>query len=242
MDSNYREYNYEDSFARIDAILATPSGNFEETDNLPDRDKLTFTNGFYAYCTALFIDVRESSELPSFYTRPVLAKIYRAFISEMVAIFNSDLDAREINIVGDCVWGVYNTPRKSDIDDVFRLAYTANSLIKILNYKMRVCGYERELRVGVGMSVGRALMIKAGYSGSGIQDVVYMGDVVNNAAKLAGRGSNGWDVPPIFVDDLVYSNLNEHNQGFLRWAGYGPIYSGDIVDAEMEAWYVVHCT
>jgi hypothetical protein len=31
-------------------------------------------------------------------------------------------------------------------------------------------------------------MIKACYSGSGINDVVYMGEVVNRAAKLASQG------------------------------------------------------
>jgi class 3 adenylate cyclase len=44
------------------------------------------------------------------------------------------------------------------------------------------------IRSGIGMSYGRALMIKAGFNGSGINDVVYMGDVVNRASKLAGLG------------------------------------------------------
>jgi class 3 adenylate cyclase len=191
MDSNYRAYNYISSFSRIDDILALPAGNYEEVNALPDRDRLTFTNGFYAYCSAMFIDIRDSSTLPSKYKRPALAKLYRAFISEMVAIFNSATFAREINIVGDCVWGVYNTTLKSKIDEVFGLAATANSLAKTLNYKLGKAGYDTPIRVGIGMSYGRALMIKAGHSGSGINDVVYMGDVVNEAAKLASKGSEG---------------------------------------------------
>jgi class 3 adenylate cyclase len=118
---------------------------------------LTFTNGFYAYCSALFIDIRDSSLLPDKYTRPRLAKLYRAFISEMVAIFNSDSSAREVNIVGDCVWGVYNTPSKTDIDDVFSLAYHANSLVKVLNYKLTKAGFEKTISCGIGMSYGRAI-------------------------------------------------------------------------------------
>ena len=34
----------------IDEILEAADASFEEVDSLPARDKLTFTNGFYAYC------------------------------------------------------------------------------------------------------------------------------------------------------------------------------------------------
>lgn len=148
MDSNPKTYDHVASAARIDAILAQPQGNYEEKDSLPDRTTLTYTNGFYAKCTALFVDLRDSSSLPSAYNRPALAKLYRAFISETVAILNSDTGAREINIVGDCVWAVYNTPYKTDIDDIFALASKTNSLLKILNYKQNAHPGRHRPRLG----------------------------------------------------------------------------------------------
>lgn len=51
--------------------------------------------------------------------------------------------------------------------------------MKVLNYKLKKAGYDTPIKAGTGASWGRALMIKAGLSGSGINDVVYMGDVVN---------------------------------------------------------------
>jgi class 3 adenylate cyclase len=241
MDSNYRAYNYVSSFERIDAILALPAGNYEEVKQLPDRDRLTFTNGFYAYCSALFIDIRDSSSLPSVYNRPALAKLYRAFISEMVAIFNSVMFAREINIVGDCVWGVYNTSLKTEIDEVFSLTAKANSLTKTLNYKLKKVGYETAIKVGIGMSYGRALMIKAGSNGSGINDMVYMGDVVNEAAKLASQGSNGWGLPPIMVNGIFQQNLNDDNKALLTLRADGT-YQGNIINTAMNQWYEENCT
>jgi class 3 adenylate cyclase len=241
VDSNYKAYDHLASVARIDGILAQPQGNYEEVKSLPDRDKLTFTNGFYAYCSALFIDIRDSSKLPDLYERPVLAKLYRAFISEIVAVMNGNTNAREINIVGDCVWGVFNTPKMSDIDDVFRTAYTANSLIQVLNYKLDKNGYKTGIRCGLGMSYGRALMIKAGYNGSGINDVVYMGDVVNRAAKLASQGSKNFK-PPFMVDDVFRGNLKEHNQGLLTWDSGLGCYTGNVVNTTMEDWYHANCT
>src|SRR4051812_30829262 len=122
MDSNYESYDYLVSFKRIDDILSQPDVNYEEVDALPDRDRLTFSNGFYAYCSAMFVDIRGSSDLPSKYRRPTLARLYRAYISEVVAVMNGDSACREINIVGDGVWCIVNTPYKSYIDDVFSTA------------------------------------------------------------------------------------------------------------------------
>ena len=64
--------------------------------------------------------------------RPTLAKMYRAFLSECVAIMNSWNMCKEININGDCVWGVFETPRKTDIDNVCLVAAQLNSMGKIL--------------------------------------------------------------------------------------------------------------
>jgi class 3 adenylate cyclase len=152
MDASHKAYDPLTSYERIDGILAQSSDDYEEVDTLPVRDKLTYTNGFYANCAALFVDIRDSSKLPSQYQRPTLAKIYGAFISELVAVMNADSGAREINIVGDCVWSVVNTPYTTDIDDVFATAYTANSLLKVLNYKLVKAGYSPGIRCGIGMS------------------------------------------------------------------------------------------
>lgn len=242
MQSNHKYYNYFSSFDRIDKILATPRGNYEEVNSLPDRSKLTFSNGFYAYCSAVFVDIRDSSKLPSYYDRPILAKIYRAYISEVVAILNSTERTKEINIVGDGVWAVINTPSTDDIDTAFSLICQINSLMQVLNCKLFKAGYNKvEVKAGIGASYGRALMIKAGYDGSGINDVVYMGDVVNQAAKLAAQGSKGYSLP-ICLDKVFAENLNDANRRLLvnNWvAGY---YTSDAVSSGMSEWYSDNCT
>ncbi len=242
MDSNHKTYNHLSSFERLDGILAQSQSNYEEVKELPDRDRLTYSNGFYASCSALFVDIRESSKLPDLYKRPALAKLYRAFISEMVAVMNGNDQAREINIVGDCVWGVFNTPLKSHIDGLFSTAAQANSLIKVLNYKLGKAGYSTPIKVGIGMSYGRALMIKAGYNGSGISDVIYMGDVVNSAAKLASHGNNGYGVPPMMIDDTFAGNLNEENAEMIAKDRGRGCYTANVVNTAMNDWYEANCS
>ncbi|MFE9310359.1 adenylate/guanylate cyclase domain-containing protein [Streptomyces sp. NPDC007920] len=241
MDSNYKPYNHAESARRIKEYLTGPKQDFDEVDALPDRDKLTFSNGFYAYCSAIFVDIRDSSKLPVHYKRPRLARIYRAYLSELVAIFNGDPNAREINIAGDAAWAVINTPYMRDINAVFALGYMANSMAKVLNYEMEKASYSHPIKIGIGMSYGRALMIKAGYSGSGINDVVYMGDVVNEAAKLANYGNSNWNVPALVTSEVFYNNLNDHNQELLRYDHSRKCYTGEVISTSMQEWFDENC-
>lgn len=202
---------------------------------------MTFKNGYYINITAIFIDIVGSSDMTDEHKRPTLAKMYRAFLSECVAIMNAETVCKEININGDCVWGVFDTSYKVDIDNVISVSARLNSMIKILNYKLRKKKYS-EISVGIGIDYGRALMVKAGFAGSGINDVIWMGDVVNSACHLCGKaGRDGRKV--IIISDVVYNNLNEQNQGLFmscsEW--YSTHYEGDIINIAMDEWYQENC-
>lgn len=234
-------YDVEKSASRIDEILDASNSNYADKTSIPSRDSLTYTNGYYVNVTALFIDIVGSSDMTSEHKRPTLAKMYRAFISECTALMNASDLCKEININGDCVWGVFETPYTADIDSVFGIAAKLNSLIEILNYKLKKKGYIT-ISVGIGMDYGRALMVKAGYSGNGLNDVIWMGDVVNSACHLANKaGRNGKQ--PVVVSSVVYSSLNEHNQGIVHETTIdgSTVYHGCIYNVLMREWYDDNC-
>lgn len=233
MESNYKTFNFEKSRERIDDILNSTS-SFEEKDTIPSRDELTYTNGYYVNCSSLFIDLRDSSKLPERHQSKVLAKIYRSYISEAVAIINGNIDCKEINIVGDCVSAIFESKYTSQIDGVFLTIATLKSLIDVLNYKLEKKGYST-IKAGIGASYGRVLMIKAGYSGSTINDVVYMGDAVNKASKMCSKASKEIS-SPIVVTSVFYNNLNEDNQKLLTYKYYDAVYHGDVVNSDMNDW------
>lgn len=212
MESNFTIYEHTKSDERIQEILSSAE-TFEELNDIPSRDRLTYSNGFYVNCTALFIDIRGSSELANNHTRPVLGKLYRAYLSECVALMNGDENCREIFINGDCVSGIFSTPYKSDIDQAFSTAAKLYSITNILNWRLEQKGYST-FRCGVGMAYGRALMLKAGYRGSGINDVIWMGDVVNEASNLCHEGNRGYR-KALQASETFYSNLNPEHQGLL---------------------------
>lgn len=207
-------YDINNSAARMDAILYTDNRNFPDLDKIPARNELTFTNGYYVNVSALFIDIVGSSDMTNAHYRPTLAKIYRCFISECTAIMNDAALGnlcKEININGDCVWGVFDTSSQKDFNNVFSVALRLKDMINTLNDKLKKREYHT-IEVGIGVDYGRALMVKAGYYNSGLNDVIWMGDVVNTACHLANKaGRQGKS--PILISKNIYSKLSDSNKG-----------------------------
>lgn len=235
MKATCSSYDFAKSRERIDDILDGRDANYQDKDSIPDRSLLTFDNGFYVNAAALFVDMRGSNALNEKHKRPTLAKIYRSYISELVAVLKGNSKVDEICIEGDCVWGIFNTPYKHDIDEVFGTGARASSLVDILNYKYAKKGYS-EIQVGIGMSYGTTLLIKAGYKGSGINEVVWLGKLVNEAAKLCSHGNREWYDRETMVSNLFYDNLNDHNKKLLSKNDYRDCYHGNIINKEMDNW------
>lgn len=213
MKATNTAYKLKDSLSRIDEILNAPNTDFVDKNCIPTSG-LTYKNGFYVYCTAVFVDICGSSDMTDEHRRPVLAKIYRSFISEMVAMFNGFDECREISINGDCVWAVIDTTNKADVDTAFDAACKANSLIGILNHKLKQKGYT-SFDANIGMDYGRALMVQAGYKGSGINDIIWMGDVVNSACHLCNEDRELFG-ERILLGNEVYQRLSPEYQKFCK--------------------------
>ncbi|OUE31858.1 hypothetical protein BFL35_02925 [Clavibacter michiganensis] len=80
-------------------------------------------------------------------------------------------------------------------------------------------------------------MVKAGFNGTGLNEVVYMGDVVNETAHLAANGNKTYSDSTFMVSDVFYGNLSEHNKGLLAWSTQRQCWTGEIVSKEIEAWW-----
>jgi hypothetical protein len=72
-------------------------------------------------------------------------------------------------------------------------------------------------------------MIKAGYEGSAINEVVWMGDVVNEAAKLCAGAGRGLFPNTIMVSGVFYSNLNDDNKQLLQFNSTNGCYQGNVI-------------
>lgn len=104
MEANHTMYyDVDNSAERMDDILNASNNEYCDSKTVPQRSSLTFKNGYYVNITAIFIDIVGSSDMTDEHKRPTLTKMYRAFLSECVAIMNAKTNCKEININGDCV-------------------------------------------------------------------------------------------------------------------------------------------
>jgi class 3 adenylate cyclase len=239
METKSSAYDVTASDVRIKDILESAE-SFDEVNTIPARNSLTYSNGFYVNCTAVFIDIRGSSKLTDTHTRPVIGKIYRSYISECVAIMNADDNCKEIFITGDCVSGIFNSPFQENIVSAFETAAKLSSLIELLNWRLSNKGYQ-PIVCGIGIAYGRALMIQAGAKGSGVNDVVWIGDVVNEAAHLCHEGNRGFR-KSVQVATNVFKNLTEKYQGFCSSVGIKNLiepenYETDIFNVVMREYF-----
>ena len=238
MESKYLEYVFSSSLTRLKDLVGGQF-SYEERSSIPPRAALTYANGFYVKGTAIFVDLRDSTELSKNLKRPTLARAYRAFISELVAVFQGCVHTREVYVEGDCVWGMMDTPNKLAINQAFAVACQCNSLVKTLRYLMEEMGLP-PLHAGIGLAYGRALMIKAGHNGSGTNEIVWLGSVVSRAAELCGLGDREdwfWGrSDPIFLDSSIFINLNEHNQSLCEEDSEDSQYKSSAVNVEMSDW------
>ncbi|MEX3625355.1 adenylate/guanylate cyclase domain-containing protein [Viridibacillus arvi] len=211
MRANIKKFDLDSSLQRIDDILnATTS--YDEADDIPKVEDLTFKSGKYVKCAAFFIDLRGSTNLIKTQGRKskTLARIYRAYISEIVAIVNSFKTCKEINIVGDCVSAIFageDEEAESPVIEALQAASMSNAIMSVLNIKFQKKWGEdfKEIQAGIGIALGRALVIKAGFSGSGINDLIYMGDVVNRASKMCGLAYKEYNEPICVTEDVYLS-------------------------------------
>ena len=238
-------YEYKKSKETIESILKSPTKILEQ-DFVPSSDsEFTYENGITAWVGALFVDIVNSS---SIFQSPNedTARIIRCFCSEIISILKDDSNYREIGIRGDCVYCIYNSPYQTDMVEIFRHAYRINSFMKMLN-KLLLNNRYSTLRAGIGLGCSQDLIIKAGQNGSGINDRVWIGKAVVDAAHLSGVANrNG--VSAIAMSPLFYNNTiellcreNDHYKSWIcpHYSGYyGSVdyYHCNIIETNFDKW------
>lgn len=238
-------YNYKKSKEAVESILRSPT-KIVEKSLIPSSDsEFTYENGIKTWVGALFVDIVDSSKLFKSPNEDT-ARIIRSFCSEIISILKDDSNYREIGIRGDCVYCIYNAPYQTDLVEIFRHAYRINSFMQMLNKLLNKFGFPT-IRAGIGLGCSQDLIIKAGQSGSGINDKIWIGKAVVDAAHLSDVANrNG--VSAIAMSPLFYDNVIEHlckeNEKYKSWISshtsgyYGSVdyYHCSIIETNFDKW------
>lgn len=216
-----------------------------EQGEVPKDDDFTFTNGYYSWVTALFVDIRDSSTLFAEGDKEKVAKIIRSFTSEVIEILRDDDNLREIGIRGDCVYAIYTTPYQSDIYEIANKSFWVNTYMKMLNELLKEKNFP-PIRVGIGVATAQELVVKAGRKNVGINSKVWIGDAVSKASNLSSLGNkNG--LSPIVFSELCYKNfidilVKEVGEEAKNWfkerysLDYGYNYDANVIIIDFNNW------
>ena len=238
-------FDFNKSRQTIESILQSPT-KIVEKNTIPASDsEYTYENGIKTWVGSLFVDIVDSSKLFQSANEDT-ARIIRSFCSEIISILKDDVNYREIGIRGDCVYCIYTTPYQRDLIDIFRHAYRINSFMGMLNKLLAKNGYDT-IRAGIGLGCGQDLIVKAGQNGSGINDRIWIGKAVVDAAHLSDVANrNG--ISPIAMSTLVYDNiieeLCEEKTEYRSWiephknaySGLTDYYHCNIIEIGFDQW------
>ncbi len=238
-------YDYKKSKETIEGILKSPT-KIVKKDSIPSTDEaFTYENGIKTWVAALFVDIVDSSKLFQSANEDT-ARIIRSFCSEIISILKDDSKYREIGIRGDCVYCIFDVQSKADLAFIFRHAFRINSFMKMLNKLLAKHGYPT-IKAGIGMGCDEELIVKAGQSGSGINDKVWIGKAVVDAAHLSDVANRNGILPiamsPLFYDNII-DLLIEQNEKYKSWIQahkmgiYGSVdfYHCDIIETLFDEW------
>lgn len=235
-------YDYKNGKKAVEEILSN-SAKIDNKDVPKDETDFTYGNGIRSWISSIFIDIVGSTNLIKDNDELVVAKVLRSFTAEAISILNYPNTVRQIGVRGDCVYGIYSTPKRPDIYELFDVACYLNDLVKMLNKIFKKYGYP-QIKAGIGFATGHDLIIKAGKKGTGINDRIWIGDAVVDACNLANKaGRNGKKT--IGVSSLAYSNFielleeNNPNKNVRSWFehnNYESSYYCDVIMTDFDKW------
>ncbi len=231
------DYDYKAGKKRIKEILNNKL-QVIENDKIPNNDNFTFSNAYYGWVTAIFVDIRNSTDLFSKDDKEIVSKMIRSFTSEVIEILRKDDLLREIGIRGDCVYAIYTTPKKSDILEIMDKSFYINTFMKMLNKLLVDKGYST-ISVGIGVSTAQELVVKAGRKDVGINNSVWIGNAVTKASNLSSLG-NKKDYKSILISESVYKNIKDsYNKDWFTLRNnseIGKFYDCDIIKTNFNNW------
>lgn len=238
-------YDYHKGKERVENILDNELTVIEQ-EELPNDDSFTFTNGYYSWITAIFVDIRDSSSLFADEDKEKVSKIIRSFTSEIIEILRDDDNLREIGIRGDCVYAIYTTPQKTDIYELADRTFWINTYMNMLN-KLLTERLLPTIRVGIGMSTARELVVKAGRKDVGINSKVWIGKAVTKAAHYSSKGNKNGNSALIyskcsfdnFIEKMEENDASKNPRDWFTYrydSDIGWYYTANIVKSTFSQW------
>jgi len=189
------------------------SGDYEVTDGrvIPDVADVPFgKNGKEIELAMLFIDIRESTKIVDSLRRTTAARMYKSFLWGVAKIAKSNNgELRSFNGDGVLVVFVGDSKRTNAAKAALQMSWFAQKILKpkldaVFQNNQQLKGDGIEFDFGIGIDVGKVLVVRGGIRGENNNDLVWVGNATNFAVKLSGLSKEGYH---IYISEDVYKNM-----------------------------------
>lgn len=194
------------------------SGDYEITGGrvIPDVDDIAFgKNGNEIELAMLFIDIRESTKIVDGLRRTTAARMYKSFLWGVAKIARlNDGELRSFNGDGVLVVFIGNNKRTNAAKAALQMSWFAQKVLKpkldtVFQNNQSLQGQGIEFDFGIGIDVGKVLVVRGGIRGENNNDLVWVGNATNYAVKLSGLSKDGYH---IYISDDVYKNMDKSSK------------------------------
>lgn len=238
-------FKYVDSRKAVLDILDSKT-QIRPEEKIPQNDsEFSYKNGVKTWVGALFLDMRDSS---SFFTEnkpDIVARIMRAYYSEIIKILEDNENYREIGMRGDCIYAIYCAPKQADLNEIFDDAVVINTFNNMFQKILAEKNYP-QFSMGIGLGASEDVVVKVGRKNSGYNDKLWIGDAVINASNLSSLGDSEKGYP-IYVDSTFFYNIKDFpigkdetqtNESFFveETRDDEIIYKCNVIKTKFEQW------
>jgi len=194
------------------------NGNYEITEGrvIPDVDDIQFAkSGTEIELAMLFIDIRESTKITDGLRRTTAAKMYKAFLWGVAQIARmNDGELRSFNGDGVLVAFIGSSKRTNAAKAALQMSWFAQKVLKpkldmVFQNSQQLRSDGIEFDFGIGIDVGKVLVVRGGIRGENNNDLVWVGNATNYAVKLSALSKDDYHV---YISKSVYDSMEKSSK------------------------------
>jgi len=163
----------------------------------------------------LFIDIRESTKIVDGLRRTTAARMYKSFLWGVAKIARiNDGELRSFNGDGVLAAFIGDNKRTNAVKAALQMSWFAQKVLKpkldaVFQINQQLRGDGIEFDFGIGIDVGKVLVVRGGIRGENNNDLVWVGNATNYAVKLSSLSKDGYHV---YISEDVYKSMNKSSK------------------------------
>lgn len=192
------------------------SGSYEITQGyvIPDVDDIAFGKvGRELELAMMFIDIRESTKIVDGFRRTTSARMYKSFLWGVSQIArNNGGEVRSFNGDGVLIAFIGSSKCDNAAKAALQMSWFCKKVLKpqvdsYLSSNKQL--QDLDFNFGIGIDVGKVLVVRGGIKGENNNDLVWAGNATNYAVKLSSIKD---DTLNIFISEKVYRNMTDSSK------------------------------